>query len=337
MRPRSSRSSRDVGDGAHHFVGGVGIEEDGGAVHHLGQRRGIRANHRPSTGHGFQRRKSEALIKGREYEAIAGVIEMQQVGIRNEAGELNALFHAALPRRFLHLGGKPGGFPDEDQFVGQLGVSVGQARKGADQADVVLAGLNIPHREDERPADGIPFAHGGHGRFPRNRAECRRGRQRHHQHFVLFQAGIHFQNRVAGIFGAGEDPGGAPHSAPHGDSQLQRPFARKVFRVFQIADVVDGDHERHGTAHGGGVLDMQHVGTVFAEPVGEVEAQPQEGVCRHPAGTHARRNGGAGLHAGDVGQDVAILVLGGKGVQEASHVHLISREVPADGVGINGD
>jgi hypothetical protein len=46
---------------------------------------------------------------------------------------------------------------------------------------------------------------------------------------------------------------------------------------------------------------------------------------------------GARFYPGYVRQDVAILVVEGKGVQEASDVDLVACEVSADGVGINGD
>jgi hypothetical protein len=37
-----------------------------------------------------------------------------------------------------------------------------------------------------------------------------------------------------------------------------------------------------------------------------------------------------------VGNELVVLVLGGKCVQKAPNVYLITREVAADGVGING-
>ena len=107
--------------------------------------------------------------------------------------------------------------------------------------------------------------------------------------------------------------------------------------MLQIADVVHRGHHRHRTADGRGVLYVQHIGMVFADPACQVEPQPQEGVSGHPLDANVLRNGRASLHAGHVCQDVSILVMRGKCVQKASNVYLVACEVSADGVGINGD
>jgi hypothetical protein len=82
---------------------------------------------------------------------------------------------------------------------------------------------------------------------------------------------------------------------------------------------------------------VQQIGEILPDPPGQVEAKPDEGIGSHLPRSNPLRDGQARFHARHVRQDFAVLFLAGECVQKASNVNLVAREVPADGMGINGD
>jgi hypothetical protein len=107
--------------------------------------------------------------------------------------------------------------------------------------------------------------------------------------------------------------------------------------MFEKADIVDGGDHRHGATDGRGILHVQEIGTVLPDLGGQVETQPEKRVGGNAPDPDLIRNERARLHAGNICQNLTILVRRGKRVQKASNVYLISCEVSADGVGINGE
>ena len=144
---------QQVRDGAHDLVHAIGVEQDGGAIHHFRQRDGVGTGHRAPAGHGFQRGQPETFVKRREDEQVAGVVELQQVVVGDEAEELDAVRHARFARGFVNAVREPGGFPGQHQVVLELRIGAHQAGESADQADLVLARLKIAHRKQERAPD----------------------------------------------------------------------------------------------------------------------------------------------------------------------------------------
>ncbi len=108
MRARSSASSRQIRHRAHDLIHRVRVEEQRGAIHHFGHRRSVGANHRPTARHRFERRQSETFVKRRKGKDVAGVVQLQQVAIGDEAEELDAVGHARFARRLMHSVRKPG-------------------------------------------------------------------------------------------------------------------------------------------------------------------------------------------------------------------------------------
>src|SRR6185312_2328823 len=63
----------------------IGAHQFGGLAHGLHQRWKIGRNHRRSAGHGFERGKTEALVKRREGEGLCRTIKYTQGLNRNES------------------------------------------------------------------------------------------------------------------------------------------------------------------------------------------------------------------------------------------------------------
>ena len=112
---------QQIGQGPDHFVRGVGVEQDGGAVDDFRERRGVGTRHGPAAGHRFERGQAEALVKCREYEQVAGVVELEQFGIGDEAAELDAVLHSRLVGGVVDPIREPGRLAGENQAVLELG------------------------------------------------------------------------------------------------------------------------------------------------------------------------------------------------------------------------
>ena len=59
--------------------------------------------------------------------------------------------------------------------------------------------------------------------------------------------------------------------------------------MFEVADVVNGDDDRHGAKQRRGVLYMQQVGRVLPQFHTEIRAQPDEGIARNISASEACR------------------------------------------------
>ena len=68
----------------------------------------------------------------------------------------------------------------------------------------------------------------------------------------------------------------------------------------------------------------------------QVEPQAQERIGGDPPGANVRRDTLGGTLRRHVGNELVVLILGGKCVQKTPNVYLVTREVAADGVSING-
>jgi hypothetical protein len=70
---------------------------------------------------------------------------------------------------------------------------------------------------------------------------------------------------------------------------------------------------------------------------GKVKPQTHKRISRNAPGTDVRWNSAGGTVRRHVGYELVVLVSGGKCVQETPNVYLITREVAADGMSINGE
>src|SRR5215469_8704297 len=82
---------------------------------------------------------------------------------------------------------------------------------------------------------------------------------------------------------------------------------------------------------------MQQVRPVLADLHGKIETQATKRVAGDLAGANGGRKESVCLIRGNVGHEFTSAALGGKCVQETPNVNLIAREVPADGMSINGN
>ena len=76
---------------------------------------------------------------------------MQQIVVRNEAGELDAIRDARFLAASRTCGPNHVSFPTSTRSCRKCGISPGQFRECRDQANVILARLEIPYAQHERP------------------------------------------------------------------------------------------------------------------------------------------------------------------------------------------
>jgi hypothetical protein len=107
--------------------------------------------------------------------------------------------------------------------------------------------------------------------------------------------------------------------------------------MLQKAHVVYADDNRYRAREWSSILHMQQAGTVFPHLQREIEPETHKWVSRDSTGANVSRQGPGGTLRRHVGNELVVLTLGGKCVQEAPNVYLITREVAADGVSINGE
>jgi len=147
-----------------------------------------------------------------------------------------------------------------------------EPRKSLDQADLILARMQVADVENERAGEREALHCGVLRGFARKWAELGSRRVGRDGDFSLVQIAIGAQDRPLGELTAGQDLGGAADSAAHGPAQLKRALGREILRVLQEADVMNAHHDRRRATHRRGVLHMQQVRTVPAEAEGKVEA-----------------------------------------------------------------
>jgi hypothetical protein len=82
---------------------------------------------------------------------------------------------------------------------------------------------------------------------------------------------------------------------------------------------------------------VQKVRRILPHFSGKVETEPQKRVARNPPDLNAWWNEGRRFVSRNVRYEFAIAVSCPECVKEAPNVNLISGEVAADGVGINGE
>ncbi len=332
------RVQQQVLERAHHLVGAVRIEENRGAVDHLRQGASVRTGHRAAARHGFQRGQSEPFVERREHEKVTGVIKLEQVGIGYKTQHADAIADARFARRGLHLIRKPGGLPGQHQVVAKLRAGADQFGERPDEADLILARLQIAHRKKEWPIERKALADGGPRRLERHRAEFRAGGVGSHHHFVLVQVAVNPQDGAPRKLAHREHPRRAVHRPPHRPAQLPRPPSGEILGMLQKADVVDAHHHRHRARHRSRVLHVKQIRPVPPQLHAQLVSQAQERVGGDGTGTNAGGQTTASLFGRHIGQDLAFAVLGGgESVQKASDVDLIACEVTADGVCINGN
>jgi hypothetical protein len=237
----------------------------------------------------------------------------------------------------VHLAGKPGFLAGQHQVLLELRIGLHQPGKGADQPDLILARLQVAHGKHERRGDLEALAHHRRRRLARHRPELRRRRVGHHHHFVFVQIAVDLEDGRAGKLAAGQNLGGPVHGAPHAPLQLPGAIAGEVLRMLQKADVVNAHHHRNGARQRRRVLHVQQVGAVAPHLHGQVQPKTHERIGGDSPGLNVSRDTKGGTLRRHVGNELVVLVLGGKCVQETPNVDLITREVAADGVSINGE
>src|SRR5687768_11800877 len=72
---------------------------------------------------------------------------------------------------------------------------------------------------------------------------------------------------------------GVPDSAPYAPPQLKRARRREELRMLQIADIVNRDDDGNRAAKWSCVLHVHQIGTILAQFLREIEAEPREGIA----------------------------------------------------------
>ncbi len=144
------RIEQDVGHASFDIVHVIRIEKQSGAIGHFRHCGSIRTGNCAAARHGFENGKAEPFVEGRENEAIAGVVKLQEFVVTDETGEVDAIGETGSFGSVADFGSEPRFLTGEDQVMRQLRVGGQQLRKGRDEADLVLAGLQVADREDER-------------------------------------------------------------------------------------------------------------------------------------------------------------------------------------------
>src|SRR5438132_1348890 len=85
------RIEEDVGHGPRNRLRLPGIEEEPRSVRDLWHRRRVRTGDCAATRHGLQDRDAKPFVKRGKYKTIAGVVEIQQLLVADEAGEMNSI------------------------------------------------------------------------------------------------------------------------------------------------------------------------------------------------------------------------------------------------------
>src|SRR6185436_18272685 len=98
----------------------VGIEQLGGRADHLRDRAGIRARHRATTGHGFERRDAEAFVLGGVHEDVRMPVGVRQVFVGAAQATHRAGPHAErVDQRCLVALNREAAEEQEVEFVAQ--------------------------------------------------------------------------------------------------------------------------------------------------------------------------------------------------------------------------
>ena len=107
--------------------------------------------------------------------------------------------------------------------------------------------------------------------------------------------------------------------------------------MLQKTHVVNAHHNRNGASQRRCVLHVQQVRAIAPHLHGKVQPKAQERIGGDSPGAYVSRDTKGGTLCRHVGYELVVLILGGNCVQETPNVDLITREVAADGVSINGE
>ena len=110
----------------------------------------------------------------------------------------------------------------------------------------------------------------------------------------------------------------------------------KYSGMFEKADIVNADHHRHGDNRSAPYTARAAGRAVLAHLPGQIESQPEKRVRRDTPRPDTGRHVTARFFRRDIRDKFAIAVLPAKGVQKAPNVNLVTGEVAADGMSING-
>src|SRR5262249_60856340 len=102
----------------------------------------------------------------------------------------------------------------------QLRIPSDKLGKSANQADMILARLQVADRQEKRDADRKAVPDGAGGGLARDRTELRSGGVRHYNHLALVQVAVYFQNRFARKLASGQN--------------LRRPLDGLLYRALQL-------------------------------------------------------------------------------------------------------
>src|SRR5262249_50989409 len=102
------------------------------------------------------------------------------------------------------------------------------------------------------------------------------------------------------------------------------------------ADVMHADHYWNGAGERGGVLHVQQVGAVPAKVARQLETQADERIGGYPPRGEARRHPGRALVHRQIRDELRFGVQRGESVEEVADVHLVTGELPPDGVRVDG-
>ena len=126
-----------------------------------------------------------SLHRKTEIPSFAGVVELKQFIVIDEARKDNSIGYSRLLRRVMTRSANQVFLPTMTSRCGSCGFSTNQFLKCSDQPDLVLSGLQIAHRQNEWPTVDLELLrYTPERRFMRHRAEGRRHRDRHHVDFV---------------------------------------------------------------------------------------------------------------------------------------------------------
>src|SRR5579863_2631126 len=120
---------------------------------------------------------------------------------------MDARSKAGLPRSLAHLRRKPGFLTRKDKMMIQFGMVRQKPGKGADQSNLILPRLQIPHGKDKRGLEPEAVLHCPARSLMTNHAKFGARGVRNHRNFRRWNI-VSVQDRVAREFADGEDSGG---------------------------------------------------------------------------------------------------------------------------------
>src|SRR5271165_790106 len=199
----------------------------------------------------------------------------------------------------------------------------------ADETQVIFSGLQITDRKNERRIQAV-------SRFDSALRKLSGHGTKFAGHAVREHGDLFFVETVRGLnaalrkLGYGEHSRGGFHRTAHRAAQLQRAEPGEIFGMLEKTHVMHADHDRRITKDGRGVLDVQEIRMVQAQPAGNIEPQPDEGIDGYTVLSKPIRQLRMSVGARKIRHELTLFVEKCKTAQYIADVCFVPRQVLAD-------